>query len=138
MSHQRKTIRDAAVDLLIDADTAAGENVFPNRETSLWESELPAVLVFVKDETAEPLDLAGTRSIRTLQLVIECKVKATPSVDDDLDTLCDEVEDALAANLNLSGTALTSIYKSTETFIDAGSETEKGVATLTYEIKYIK
>jgi hypothetical protein len=135
MSHTRQDIRDAVVTLLSGA-TSAGTNVYANRETRAWESELPALFIYTKEETADPRDLSGRQSIRTLQLVVECKVVATENVDDDLDTLIDEVEDLLnTANIV---NVLSVLYKNTEITLDSESETEKGVGIINYELKYIK
>lgn len=138
MSHTRQNIRDALVTIIQNGNTAAGSNVYPNRETLLWESELPAVLVYTKEETADPRSLSGSQSIRTLEMVIEAKVMATENVDDDIDDLCAEIEDLLSANPSLSGNALSCIYKSTNIDLDSSSENQKGTAILTYQVKYIR
>lgn len=137
MPQTRKSIRDAVVALL-DGNTSAGNNVYANRETTLWESELPAILVYTADESAEPRDASGRTYIRTLDLNIQIKAEANDTVDDDLDALATEVEDIISNDRSLSGTAISSVYKSTEISLDAESETEKGVATLSYEIKYVR
>lgn len=135
MGHSRKEIRNAVKAMLINA-TGAGENVYSNRETSLWEAELPAILIYTRDESSEVRGTAGRNSIRTLQLQIDIKAMADDSVDDTLDDIANEVEALIEADLSLSGTAQSAILTSTELTLDASSETEKGVATLTYEIKY--
>ncbi len=138
MSHQRETIRGAVVSLLTSGNTDAGNNVFSNRKNPLWQEELPAILVSTEEETAEPRDIQGKQSIRTMQLRIDCKIEAVPSVEDDLDDLCDDVEEILADSPSLSGTALDAVYKSTVIATDVDGEKEIGTATLIYEVKYIK
>ena len=137
MAHNRKLIRHAVKDLLID-NTSAGPNVYPNRETNLWESELPAILIYTKDEPeAQPRAVNSQQYIRKLTLFIEIKTLATETVDDDLDDLAEEVESIIRANPNLNSTATSVQYKGTEIILDATSETEKGVAILTFEVQYI-
>lgn len=136
MANNRKNIRDAVVTML-SGNTAAGTNVYANRETRLWQSELPAILVYTRDESAESRDLSGRQSIRTLDLVIEIKAEANDTIDDDLDDLATEVEDIISADRSLTGTAIAAVYKGTTLALDSDSEIEKGVATITYETKYI-
>ncbi len=136
MAHIRKEIRDAIVELLLD-ETDAGENVYANRETDLWEAELPAILVYTRDESATPRDLSGRTSIRTLQLIIEIKVYANTTLDDTLDAIALDVEDIMSA-AQIAGTTGRPIYKSTQIELDSGSAKEKGVATLTFDIQYIQ
>jgi minor tail protein U len=137
MAHQRSSIRDAVESLLMD-ETDAGENVYANRETRLWRTELPSICIYTKDESANGRDLSSRQSIRTLQLIIEIKVKATSGTDDALDDICDQVEEIIKDNNDLSGTSLATQYISTEITLDAESEEESGVAILTYQVKYIK
>lgn len=139
MSHPRKDIRDAVVTLLKNGSTDAGQSVFPNRESAVWVAELPSICVYTKEETAEPRDIRSRQYIRTISLVIECKRQATSLVDDDLDTICSQVEGILSADTTgLTGTALSSVYKGTSMLIDdSNSEANIGVATLNYEVQYI-
>ena len=137
MSQSRKNIRDAVVTLLSGA-TAAGTNVYANRETSLWETELPAILVYTKEETAEPRSISYKQSIRTLDLIVEIKALATEIVDNQLEDIAEDVETVMIANQSLSGSALSVEYISTSISLDSDSETEKGVAALTFKVKYIK
>lgn len=137
MPQSRKYIRDAVVALL-SGNTVAGTNVFGNRETSLWETELPAILVYTKDETANPRSLNSKQSIRTLDLVVEIKALATESVDNTLDAIAEVVETLLLADQSLTGTSISIEYQSTSISLDTDSETEKGVAALTFQVKYIK
>ncbi len=137
MSHSRKLIRDQVVSIL-SGQTDAGTNVYANRQTSLWETELPAILVYTKQETAESRDNSGSQYIRTLHLLVEIKAEATSLVDDALDEIALDVEGLFAANRSLNGTALSSELKSTDITLDSGSEKQTGVAILTYEIKSIQ
>jgi minor tail protein U len=137
MSNRRKEIRDALVDTLIDADTAAGENVYPNRETPLWDSELPAILVYTIDESAEPRDANGRQYRRTLKITVEAKCEATTSVDDELDALAVEIEAAINANTSLGGLVYDLTYLNTDLSLTSDTDILRGTATITYEAKYI-
>lgn len=137
MPQSRKLIRDKVRELLL-GNTTAGTNVYVNRETSLWTSELPAILISNGEETAVPRDLRATQHRRTLNLVIEVKVEANDTVDDDLDTIAGEIETILLANPTLDATCISQTYKSATLELDSDSEIEKGVLTLTFEVQYLK
>ena len=137
MSHIRTTLRAALVQLLKDADTDAGDNVYPNRQTATWTSELPAIFVFTKDEQANQRALNSSQSIRALQLIFELRVFANDTTDDDLDTLAKQVEDVIAV-ADISGTLGRPIYKTTTVELDSNGETQSGVLQLTFEIQYIQ
>lgn len=136
MANNRKAIREA-VKAILSGNTSVGSNVYTSRNEPLWESELPAILVSTGDEEATPRDNSGRQYIRTLTLTIEIKAEGNATVDDDLDDLANEVETIIVANNSLNATAIAAKYKSTSKTLDAESETEKGVATLTYEVQYI-
>lgn len=136
MANSRKAIRDALVTML-SGETEAGTNVYANRETGLWQSELPAILVYTEQESAEPRDLSSRKYIRTLQLRVELKAEANSTVDDDLDDLAEEVEDIIDADQSITGTVLSTVLTNTELSVDADGEKEIGVCILNFECKYI-
>lgn len=136
MPHIRNNIRDAIATLLTST-TDVGVNVFVNRETSVWRSELPTIIVYSRGESATPRALSGSTYIRQLQLVIEIKVEANNTLDDTLDTIAQQVE-AIVSVADIEGTMGRPIYLSTEINLDSGSEIEKGVATLNYQVQYIQ
>lgn len=136
MPHARKSIRDAASSLLISGATTAGTNVYVNRSTKFWQSELPAILISNGVETAEPRGMGTRESYRTFNLQIEVRVEVNDTVDDDTDAICLQVENIIKANPNLSNTCTSLIYRGTEPIYDANGEKEIGKAIMNYEIKY--
>lgn len=137
MGNKRPEIRDALKTLLINASTAAGNNVFTNRENGQWKAELPLIIIHTSQEAARPESLKGRRYIRTLELTVTTKIKATDSTDDELDDFVAAVEDEIVSNPSLSGTVLSTILTSTQIIIDSESEYDIGVGILTYECQYI-
>lgn len=137
MPHSRQTIRGAVVTMLTGT-TNAGANIYANRETALWSSELPAILVSFTSETAVPEDASNRRFIRTLEMQVKVFAKGNTGLDDSLDTIAQQVENIIAANYSLSGTALGSIYTGTQIEIEADGEVLVGIATLTFDVKYIQ
>lgn len=136
MANNRKAIRDALVAML-SGETEAGTNVYANRSTSLWQSELPAIMVYTEAESAEPRDLSSRRYIRTLQLRVELKAEANATVDDTLDDLATEVEEIIDEDQSITGTVLSTLLTNTELSVDADGEKEIGICTLNFECKYI-
>lgn len=134
--NNRAAIR-AAVKALLSGQTDAGTNVYTNRETKLWQSELPAILIYTPTEPIVPEALQGTRYYRTLELQVKIKLEATSSIDDDLDDLAADVEDLMSADRSFGGTVISSIQTNTEISIDSAGENDVGMATLTFECKYI-
>ncbi len=137
MANNRAAIRSALKALLVDEDTSAGSNVYSNRETALWKSELPAILIYTSQENATPESFSGRRSIRDLEITIHLKIEATEDIDDDLDAFAGEVEDAIDSDSTVGGTVSGIILKTTEIRIDAEGDKDIGVAVLTYECKYV-
>lgn len=98
MTLQRKLIRQAVADLLKGA-TAAGTNVVPGRIPAPEEHDLPALSVFTMGESVRELNQAPRMLERELRLVVEVYVRTDAThparVDDQLDDLCHQVEQAL-------------------------------------------
>lgn len=136
MANNRSNIRLAIKNVLLD-ETDAGSNVYTNRETKLWESELPAILIYTAQEPAIPESLSSQRYVRTLELRIEVKVKGTTDVDDSIDEVLGQIEDLIHANPSLNGVVSATILTNTEISLDSDAQEEIGVGVLSYECKYI-
>lgn len=136
MANSRKTIR-TTLKALLSGQTEAGTNVYTNRDTNFWQSELPAIIIYTTQESAVHESLQGQRYYRTLQLNVEVKVEAASGVDDALDDLIGDIEDIVTANKDISGTVLTTVQLNTETNIDSDGEKYVGTGTISFECKYI-
>jgi CII-binding regulator of phage lambda lysogenization HflD len=134
--NNRTAIRSALTTLL-SGETSAGTNVYANRYTSLWQSELPAILIYTRQESAVPEAMNQSRYIRTLELSIEVRVEASEDVDDSIDSIIGEIEDQLATDQSIGGTVLSSTQTNTEIRVDSDGEKDIGVGILTLECKYI-
>lgn len=135
MANNRVAIR-AALKALLSGETDAGTNVYTNRESRLWKSELPSIIINTPDEPVNIRALNGGIYNRTLTINVEVKVEASEDVDDTLDALLAEVEQIVADNPSLSGTVQAAIQTNTETRIDSEAEKDIGVGILTFECKY--
>lgn len=136
MANNRQAIRTAVQAMLL-GNTDADQNVYKNRESKLWQSELPSILIYTLQEPSTSESLQSRRYIRDLELLIKVKVEATESVDDVLDALVGEVEDLINADRSLSGTVLSTVQQNTEITIESEGENDVGTAILTFTCKYI-
>lgn len=135
---KRQQIREEVQAMLIAANTSAGANVYSNRVSAFWRSELPSISIFMRDEEATPRDLANKSYVRKASLSFEIHAEAVESLDEQLDKIADEIEAAIVADQSLGGTVLGSTLLSTEIELAGEATTPIGVLTLTYQITYVK
>lgn len=136
--HPRKKIRDA-FKAALDQKTSAGRNVFASRLAPITLDTLPALMVYVRDETIAPDDYpaSGEGSVkRRLEITVECVVKGKKTVDDDLDALCEEVE-AVFEFFPIPGFGAAE-PRLIETELDVSDAFQEpvGSASLTFEVEY--
>ena len=135
-NHIRQQIRERAGTVLTGL-TTTGSNVFETRIYPLENTNLPALVIYTKSETSEPVVIGSARELlRELEVVVEGYAKATTNFDDTIDTICKEVEEAIAADPTLNSVAKDAFISSTE--IDFNSEGEKplGFVTMTFTVQY--
>lgn len=136
MKHKRSEIRANVVELIKEAVTGAGDRVFGQRTKPLWKTELPAILVYVRNERSTPFEVGSNILDRKLRLAIHAETEGD-DLDEKLDDLASEIEDAIKANPSINNVATDAVLAQTE--IDVSSEGEKpfGAVRLTYEVSYI-
>lgn len=136
-THPRQLVRHAVVAQLT-GKTAAGSRVYPDRRIPFERVELPALAVYVPTESVEVTSRAtAPRELdRRAQVVVEALVQQATGVDDALDALALQVEDALHADWTLGGKSSDLLLTSTETdVIDTGKQLV-GVVRLEFEVRY--
>jgi hypothetical protein len=136
-THPRQAIRHAVVAQLL-GQTAAGSRVYPDRRVPFQRVELPALAVYVPTESVELQSRAtAPRELdRRAQVVVEALVQQAESVDDALDAIALEVENALHRDWTLGGVASDLLLTSTETdVVDTGKQLI-GVVRLEFEVRY--
>ncbi len=134
--HVRMQIRNQVVTQLTGLTTTAAR-VFDSRVYPLEDGNLPALLIYTKSETSEPIEIGTNRtSERLLSLNIEAYVKSTTNFEDTLDTICKEVEQAIAADPTLSGKAKDCYLESTEIEFNAEGEKPLAFCSLTFLTSY--
>ena len=99
MSHARQQIREAVTTLVTGLNSTGG-NVFQSRVYRIQQSELPALLIYTTDEEVSRSSFSGGNELeRVLGVRVEGFAQATANLDDTLDTIQSEVEEALGGEL---------------------------------------
>jgi hypothetical protein len=108
------------------------------RRYALDDSKLPAILVYTMDESSALITI-GSRTVRRVINVavhILC-TGASTTIQDTIDTLCVNVEEAIANDYQLNGLAKSCILTSTEVDIVADGEKPISSARLVFAAEYI-
>ena len=136
MAHVRKAIREHVVTTITSLSTT-GSNVYETRYFPLQTGNLPALIVYTLDETVEDYTIGqNTRTqLRSLNLIIEAHCRGTANIDDTLDTIAEEVEEAMVTDISRGGNAKDTKLVSTEVDFDTASQ-KTGLMRLTYLISY--
>ena len=137
MSHVRKQIRDRISEILASGVTLVSGRVYPSRIYPLSEDNLPCVAVYTSSEESG-LRTMGTVTIeRQLLTSVDAVVRVSDSFDDDVDALCVQIEEAIAADFTLSGLVKDIVLSSTEIDFDSDAERPIGIARLTFACRYV-
>ncbi len=131
MSHARQQIREAFAAAV--TGLASSATVYQWRAHPVDASALPAFRVSTPSETVENEDTIGQVHSRMLTIRVEVLARGASDVDDTIDTLCMEIEEAIAADSTLSGLVHYCQLDEFEAEIDESAEqpTMQGVLTFT-------
>jgi hypothetical protein len=146
MLHPRHAIRNAIVSLLRDPlpdttppvyRTSCNSKVFPSRTTPLPVKRLPAILVYtasdVPDASYPRNDEGPTR--RLLEAVIEVAAIGEDA-DDQIDTICLQVEAALLERDNLGGVCERALLGGTDIELAGDGEADIVAARISVNVAY--
>ena len=135
-NHIRQQIREYFGTTLTGLSTT-GSNVFESRVYPIENTKLPALVIYTKSETSEPIVIGTDRVMsRELSVVVEGYAKATSNFDDTIDTISKEVEEAIAADRTLDGKAKDTYLESTEIEFNGEGEKPLGYVSLTFISNY--
>ena len=135
-NHIRQQLRERAGTVLTGL-TTTGSNVFETRIYPLENTNLPALVIYTKNETSEPIVISTNRLMsRELELIVEVYVKQTSNFDDQVDKICKEVEVAISADTTLNGLAKDCFLQSTEIEYNTEGEQPLSYAVLTFLTNY--
>ena len=105
MAHLRKQIRDDVVTTLTGLSTT-GSKVYASRVYPMAAANLPGLCVYAKSEEVETTTITRPRTqVRTLTLSVEGFAVATSGLDNTLDAVSLEMEEALATDPSCSSLA---------------------------------
>ena len=135
-NHIRQQIREYFGTTLTGLSTT-GANVYESRVYPIENTKLPALVIYTKSETSEPIVIGTDRVMsRELSVVVEGYAKATTNFDDTIDTISKEVEQAIAADRTLDGKAKDTYLESTEIEFNGEGEKPLGFVSLTFISNY--
>ncbi len=137
MAHVRKQIRDAVV-TRVTSLTTTGANVYRSRFYPIAAPKLPGLLVYTLNEGVETTTITKPRTkMRSLDVVIEGYAIANSNLDNTLDQISLEVEEAMATDTTFGGLAKDSTLVSVEVEMNAGEgEQVSGYVRLTFTVVY--
>lgn len=136
MAHVRQSIRNNVVTAVTGLSTT-GSNVFRTRIYPLESGNLPGLCVYTNAEASEVDTLSGTRAYeRTADIVVEAYVRATANYDNTLDTICAEVEAALASDVTRGGNAKDTNLIATDIEYSDEGDRPIGIARMTFSVIY--
>ena len=138
MAHVRKSIRDNIVTAVTGLTTTAAR-VYRSRIYPLeTATNLPGLCVYTLREACEADTVGGSAHglAREVDIVIEAYVRGTANYDNTLDTICVEVEEAVAADLTRGGNAKDTLLESTEFELSGEGDQPVAMARLTYRCLY--
>ena len=135
-NHIRQQIREYFGTTLTGLSTT-GSNSYESRVYPIENSKLPALVIYTKSETSEPIVIGTDRVMsRELSVVVEGYAKATSDFDYTNDTISKEVEQAIAADRTLDGKAKDTYLESTEIEFNGEGEKPLGYVSLTFLTNY--
>lgn len=136
MAHVRTQIRNA-IATTVTGLTTTGTRVFKGRFHPISGDKLPALCVYTTSETSATNVMGSSRGTdRDLGLVVEAYARSKTIVEDTIDQIAVEVEEAIAADTNVGGLAKDIVYTGFEFDADADPEQTVAVARLLYTVTY--
>lgn len=136
IKHPRREIRDSVFSILSEKVPNI-KSFSKDKFRPFWQSEeLPGIAVYTLQETSEVLDEAPRRLKRTLTLAIEVVVQGDEKVDDTLDEICLDVENAIHVDETLNSKVSDCRLVSTDLIQKPEGDTLTGSAILNFEAIY--
>ena len=135
MSHARQQIREKVAAVLTAANAAAV--ISQSRVYPLPPDSTTVALIYTNTETVLETTLTAPRKFtRELTLMIEAVARKVSDLDDQLDTLCVNIEEAIGANHTLDGLVKDCMLTDTTITHDFSGDTPIGNARLQFRVLY--
>lgn len=137
MTHIRQQIRTRVVSDLTGLPLTGG-NIQDTRLYNLTQSQLPCLEIYTENENSEISTIGPDVTLdRELDLIIIGYAEANTGIEDTLDTIALQVENALGADLSLNNLAVTQYLENTVIAFTSEGEKPIGTVTLSYKIRYM-
>lgn len=136
MAHVRKQIRDNVI-TTVTGLTTTSTRVFRSRVYPIAAGKLPGLCVYTRSETVESGTLTRPRTkMRNLDVVIEGYALANSDLDNTLDQISLEVEEAMVSDVTRGGKAKDTELIDIEVEQVGEGETQAGVVRMTFSVQY--
>lgn len=139
--HARQQIREELVPVLTGLPTTANR-VFAGRPYPLSEGEIPGLFIVSPDERSEVSSIGAVKLDRAVNVIVIGYAKASSNaIENDLDRMAMEVEQAIGAAVNNVASDLMALIKEmvltrTEKNISFDAEKPSGDIRMTFETLY--
>lgn len=148
--HERKFIRDRAVDLLKTGIPVIGSDpqeymaldvagrVFPNRPEAVFESEIPCALVYFVGEAVREVSAARDVIYRQLEINVDLAHELRAGIDDELDRLAWQTEIIMLADatMGLDYVNWIELRNTLPYQPNTDGEQRRGITRLTFAVDY--
>jgi len=136
MAHIRTQLRDRVAANLASL-SSTGSRVFKSRIYPMDAASLPGICIYTRDESVEASTISAPRlQMRELQVVIEGYAISTTVLDNTLDQIALEIEEAMAGDITLNGIAKVINLQSVDADFSDEGERPAGMIRLTYVVLY--
>jgi|TARA_R110000851_G_scaffold5_7_gene51 hypothetical protein len=137
MTHIRQQIRSRVVSDLTGL-ALTGSNIQDTRLYNLTQIQLPCLEIYTENENSEISTIGPNVTLdRELDLIVIGYAEANTGIEDTLDTIALQVENALGADLTLNNLAVTQYLENTVISFTSEGEKPIGTVTLSYKIRYM-
>lgn len=135
MTHARQQIREKVAAILTTANAAA--LIAQSRVYPLPPNSTTVALIYTNTETIVDTTLTAPRKLnRELILVIEAVARKVSDLDDQLDTLCQTIENAIGNNHTLDGLVKDCVLQDTDITHDFSGDAPIGNARMQFRVLY--
>ena len=136
MSHLRKQIRDRIVSNVTGLATT-GSRVYQTRFYPIASISQPLLLVYTLSEDSEPETMTRPRKIiRRVNFTLEGMAKGTSGLDDTLDAIARDVEEAILVDQTCNSLAKDTVLTGTAIDYNAEGEQPVGSIKMTFQVIY--
>lgn len=136
-NHIRQQIRERIATNLTGL-TTTGTKVYQSRVYPLEDNNLPGLIIYTVSEESEPAVIGTDRLLdRRLNVVIEGYCEAISNYDDTIDTICKEVEVAMAGDRTINSLAKDNYLTLTDIAYNGEGKKPVAYCSMTFMVEYM-